>query len=405
LEVVVLTGAMISFLWIIISFSLVYAKDANGDGIMGFPKYYYMFAHTVNFPDLSLAPTIPVSIFAVFELSFALLTPTIVAAAVIGKCSMIYISSVLLKSPCTSDRVNVYGFLTFIFIWHLTIYSPIAHIVWHPNGYFASHEIEDFSGGIVVHMLASITVVATHLYLNWKGAPQQEAKAPKDPLNLLINAFVVWFLWFGINAGKAHNAGSVAAQSIVNTIGGVMMSILLNFLIDIIFDFDFNEIAIVNAVLIGLISTTPSSGYVTVGGSMIITIVVTISTRLLANWYMKEGNNAPYSVATLHGFGGSIAFLFTAFISYDFINNAGMGGLTFGNQTPIRHHLAAILAIWPIGLIAVFICLFVSDLFVSLVRDPASAKGAYDPTPLGPLRPQSTNVDHADVYKPPSDGK
>jgi len=320
----------------------------------------------------------------VFELSFALLTPTIVAAAVI-------------------DRVNVYGFLTFIFIWHLTIYSPIAHIVWHPNGYFASHEIEDFSGGIVVHMLASITVVATHLYLNWKGAPQQEAKAPKDPFNLLINAFVVWFLWFGINAGKAHNAGSVAAQSIVNTIGGVMMSILLNFLIDIIFDFDFNEIAIVNAVLIGLISTTPSSGYVTVGGSMIITIVVTISTRLVANWYMKEGNNAPYSVATLHGFGGSIAFLFTAFISYDFINNAGMGGLTFGNQTPIRHHLAAILAIWPIGLIAVFICLFVSDLFVSLVRDPSSAKGAYDPTPLGPLRPQSTNVDHADVYKPPSD--
>lgn len=82
---VVLTGAMITFLWIIISFSLVYAKDANGDGILGFPKYYYMFAHTVNFPDVSLAPTIPLSIYAVFELSFALLTPTIVAAAVIGK--------------------------------------------------------------------------------------------------------------------------------------------------------------------------------------------------------------------------------------------------------------------------------------------------------------------------------
>lgn len=293
----------------------------------------------------------------------------------------------------------MFGFLAFIFVWHLTVYAPIAHIVWHPDGYFRSNEVEDFAGGIVVHMLSSITIIALHLYLNWKGVPKEEPKAPKDTSTLLVNSFVVWFLWFGLNAGKAHNAGPVAAQSIVNTIGGVGISIFFNFLIDIIFDFEFNEVEIVNAILMGLIATTPSSGYVTVGGSMIVTLFVVISTRILANWYMKEGNNAPYSIATLHGFGGTVAFLFTAMLSYKFINNEGLGGLTFGNQTAIRHHLAVILAFWPCALIAVFICIVVSDLFVSLVRDPNSTKGAYEPTPIGPLR---TTVEVEEVYKPPS---
>lgn len=381
-EVVVLMSAMIAFLWIVISFSLVYAKDANGDRILGFPKYFYMFARTVNFPDASLAPTVPLGIFAVFELAFALLTPTIVATAII-------------------DRVNVYGFLAFIFIWHLTVYAPVAHIVWHPEGFFRAHEIIDFSGGIVVNMLASITILGTHLFLNWKGAPKQEPVAPRDPYKLLINSLVVWFLWFGINAGKAHAASGVAGQSIVNTIAGVSMSIFLNFLIDTIFDLIFDEVAIVNAILLGLIATTPSSGYVTVGGSMVIAIIVTLSTRIFANVFLKEGVNAPYSVVTLHGFGGSIAFLFTAMLSYKFINAEGMQGLTYGFQTGIRHHVAVVLAMWSCGILAIFVCLFLSDLFVPLMKNPDSEKGAFEPAPLGPLR-AATNVEHTDVYKPQS---
>jgi ammonium transporter, Amt family len=84
-ELVLITSAMIAFVWIVFSFALIYGKDANGDEMLSYPKYFYMFAHTVNFPDPALAPTIPVNIFAVFELSFALLTPTIVATAIIGK--------------------------------------------------------------------------------------------------------------------------------------------------------------------------------------------------------------------------------------------------------------------------------------------------------------------------------
>jgi len=378
-EVVTITSAMIATLWIVISFSLVHAKDANGDGILGFPKYYYMFAHTYNSSVID-GDSIPGSIFAVFELAFATLTPAIVASAVI-------------------DRVNVYGFLTFIFVWHLCIYAPIAHITWFPTGFFRDHDILDFSGGIVVNMLSSITVLATHLFLNWKGAPKSEPRAPTDPKNLLFNTIIVWFLWFGINAGKAHSAGAAASQSIVNTIGGTMTSILINHFIDMALGVEQNDFTLINPILFGLVATTPSSGVVTVGGSMVIVIIVTLATRIIANGFMGEAHNSQYSIATIHGLAGSIGFLMTALICVDFVNPYySLDGLTNGIQTPIRHHLAVVLAMWSAGFLSVLLCLFVTNLFVTLGRPEQSGKGDYAPTPVGPFK-ANQNIEHNEVYK------
>lgn len=293
----------------------------------------------------------------------------------------------------------MYGFLFFIFVWHLCIYAPIAHITWFPTGFFRDNEVIDFSGGIVVNMLSSITVLAAHLFLNWKGAPKGEARAPSDPTKLVLNAVVVWFLWFGINAGKAHAASPIAAQSIVNTIAGTMISILVNFLIDTFMGVEQNDFTMVNAILFGLVATTPSSGYVTVGGSMIISIIVSLSTRIIANGFLGEAHNAPYSIGVMHGLAGTIGFLFTAVLSYNFVNSEGVDGLTYGNQTPVRHHLAALLAMWSACFVAVMICLFLCNLFVTLGRPEQSGKGDYAPTPVGPFKSTSQNIEHNDVYK------
>eukprot|EP01039_Chlorochromonas_danica_P006396 gene6396-7051_t len=365
IQAVVLVASLVAFLWIIISLSLVWGVDANGDQIMGFPKQFYMFAHAGNLPIAEIADNIPMNIFAVFELTFAILAPAIVTSAVI-------------------DRVNIYGFLFFIFVWHLAVWTPIAHIVWNLRGFYKTNDIEDYAGGIVVHMMSAITVLATDLYLDFRGAPKSKIATPRNPETALFSSLAVWFLWFGVNAGKAHGANVSASQAVVNTIAGVTVAISLNYLIDFVFDVPFTNITLINAILLGVVSTTPSSGFVPVGGAMIISVITTLSVRLIANLLLKDGiNDQPYSIVSVHGIGGSVAFLFTALISYQFVNKEGMNGLTYGHEGPIRHHTAAVLATWSCGLLAVFLCLFFSDFFVPLGRNFQKG-GDYDPVPLGP---------------------
>jgi Amt family ammonium transporter len=262
----------------------------------------------------------------------------------------------------------------------------MAHIVWHPRGFFKTNDIEDFSGGIVVHMTAGVTIVAAHLFLDWIKAPPAEQRQPNNPEGILFSAFLVWFLWFGINAGKAYGASFVASQSIVNTIAAVFTSVLLNYFFDQVASVPVTNISLVNGILLGLISTSPSSGYVTVGGSMVVTVITVIVTRFFGKVIRKEAlNDNAYSLATLHGVGGSVSFLFTALISYNFINPSGaLNGLTYGVDTPIRNHTAAILAVWSCGFLAVLLALFLSNLVVPISKT-AQPKGEFYPTALGPL--------------------
>jgi Amt family ammonium transporter len=297
----------------------------------------------------------------------------------------------LLSHFKTTDRVNIYGLMFFMFVWHICIYTPIAHITWNNYGFFKTNHIEDFSGGLVVHMTAGITAAVAHLFLNWiKVAPAPEKTGPTEPENLVFSAAMVWFLWFGINAGKAYAANEVATQSIVNSIAGVTTSILVNYFIDGLFGYAVTDVGIVNAVLLGLVSTTPSSGYVTVGGSMVISVITVMAVRVLSRLVFKETSET-YSIATMHGVGGSVAFLFTALVSYQNVNPGtkaylqALNGQTFGMATPIRHHTAAVLAMWVCLFCTLILALAVCNLIVPLSKDRQSVKGKYAPTPLGPF--------------------
>eukprot|EP01039_Chlorochromonas_danica_P005627 gene5630-6201_t len=245
--------------------------------------------------------------------------------------------------------------------------------------------------------MAGITVLAMYLFLDFKQAPKATTPAtPRNPEVALFSVLAMWFLWFGINVGKAHAASVSASQAVVNTIAGVMISIALNYLIDFVFDIPFSNITLINAILLGLVSTTPSSGLVTVGGAMIISVITVIATRIIANLLIKDGlNDQPYSVVTVHGIGGSIAFLFTALISYRYVNDEGMNGLTYGHEGPIRHHTAAVLATWAVGLIAIFLALFLTDLIFPLSRsqedEEADAQRAL-------TTHKSLSLEHPDLY-------
>jgi len=363
-KLVVIIVAMVSFLWVIFSFSLAYGQDANGDQIMGYPITYYMFWWTgANSAIQNGADNIPNNIFAVYELGFALVTPTIVAASVYG-------------------RVNINAFLFFIFAWHLCVYTPIAHITWYPTGWLKAHIIEDFAGGIVVNMLSAATALAIHVFLGHENIPKISSINPATVSKLFPAVLVVWFLWFGFTAGKAHNSFPGATQAIVNVIYCSITSVLMSWFYDIIFDWHTTVVSMVMAILMGLIAILPAAGFVSVGGAMLIGIFTVLVTRLVAHNVFKEGNdsNQPFSLITLHGLSGTCGFFATAVFSYEFVNPVAFNGLDYGRGIPLSHHIAAILALWSCIFVAVLLLCFVVNVFFPLALD----NPRYNTTPKSP---------------------
>jgi len=363
LKTVLVIGSIITFLWVLFTFSLVYGKDTAGNGVLGYPITYYMFARTAGqIPSVNGEPsTIPASIYAVFELGFALLSPSIVAASVAG-------------------RTSLNGFLLFIFVWHILLYCPVAHIVWNPRGAFASNNCLDFSGALPVHVLATITALVLHGVLGKDAIPKSGKVA--HPEKALFSAFLVWFLWFGFNSGKAHAADSVAAQSIVNTIAATMTGILSMFFYNLIFEKPTNSVTMVYAILISLIGITPASGFVTVGGAMVIAIFVYFFTIIVAQFLIGEGyeENDPISVVTLHGIAGTVGFLWTAILSYRFINPAGHNGLTFGRGIPLAYHISFTLALYAVATISCIMLAVVCNLIVPIGEGVIPANDATVPS-------------------------
>lgn len=267
--------------------------------------------------------------------------------------------------------MNVFGVVYFLLAWHVVVYCPVAHITWHPNGYLFTNDVQDFAGGIVVNILASATILASNVFLDFVKAPDFAVKIPNNSVQALKSVLVLWFLWFGLLAGKAHNAGPVAAQAVVNTIAAVQVAVLFGYLQDRLCGGQAladATISMLNNILLGLVAVTPVCGYTTVGGAMCVSIVTVLVTKLAARYLLHDGMavNDPLDITTVHGVGGTIGFFLTAVFSYSFINPAASDGLTMGAQHPIRMHTAAALALWACIFLATFVLHFLCDLLVPI---------------------------------------
>jgi len=345
---VTIVGSMITFLWILFSFSLTYGKDAKQNGIMGYPATYYFFINTEdNAAFLNDNPALPNNIFAVYELGFALVTATLITISLAG-------------------RVNLNSFLIFIFAWHLIVYTPVAHVVWSPAGAIFTNWSQDFSGGLVVNVLSSATAISLHLVLCKDEIPKAGAVTHSE--RVLSLTFLVFFLWFGFNAGKAHGANLVASQSVVNTIAAVFMATLLSFCYHLTLEKPITAVSICNAVLIALVSITPASGFVTVGAAMCISVFTYLFTIIVGQFFIGEGiaPNESLSTLTIHSIAGSVGYIWTAIISYHNINAAGFNGLTAGRGVPLGYQLAALVCVWSVAFVSTFLLAWICNLISPL---------------------------------------
>lgn len=171
----------ISVLWVIVGFSLAFGKDANGSGIYGYPATFYMFNDVGPNPHPTLAPTVPLVIFSMFQLTFAIITPALIAGSL-------------------AERVNFSAWMLFICIWHLLVYCPLAHMMWHPDGILRKWGALDFAGGTVVEMASGFSALAGALYLGPRHVIDRQV--PNIPF-VMLGTGIFWFGWMGFNAGSA----------------------------------------------------------------------------------------------------------------------------------------------------------------------------------------------------------
>jgi len=362
----VITMAGVVLLWIVITFSIVYGKDSQNQGILAYPATYYMFKDVGIVPDPLLCPTIPLIVFAMFEVVFPIASLAIILAYI-------------------GDIVNVGGWLFFAMSWHCLVWSPVAHVVWSPLGALYTNYIMDFSGGIVVHICGAIGCLA---FMAISRAVPQREKKPVNNTTVIISTALYSFAWLGFNSGKAHIVAStvngivnasIAGQSIANSVAAVAASVITWWAYDFFVDKPFTPVAASNAIMLGLIAITPASGFTAIGGAMIIAILSTTFVywgAFLTNERVDADDSL--KVWTLHGMGGLCGFFLTAIFSYQYINPAGYNGLTFGRGIPLSYHIAAMLVFFPCIFIATYLVMGVCHLICPIYESQSLIPGEED---------------------------
>lgn len=336
---------LISVLWVIIGFSLAFGKDANGNRIIGYPSSYYMFNNVGANPEPTLAGTIPLSIFAMFQMMFAIITPTLISGSL-------------------AERVNFSGWMLFMCVWHLVVYCPLAHIVWHPEGALRNWGVIDFAGGIVVEMASGYGALAGAFFL---GPRKYPTATPANIPFIMLGTALFWFGWLGFNAGSALSAGSLACQTFATTHMAAAASMTTWLLLDLVRGNPTGAVGACNGIVVGLVAITPACGYVTVGGAMCIGSISCIICYA-SGIAMKELSRIDDSldVTAVHGLGGTCGIILTGVFCSKNVNPAGHDGLIYGYGETLGKHLAAVVVLIPLILISSYGCFAFANFFIPL---------------------------------------
>jgi Amt family ammonium transporter len=306
--------AILSTLWFIIGFTLVYASSQGG--IIGGLEWFFFEGVPFNEP-LDYAPTVPGVTFAAYQMMFAVITPLLITGAF-------------------AERMKWSAFFVFIIAWSIFIYYPLAHWVW-GNGWLAQLGVADFAGGIVIHTSAGMGAIAAALVMGRRTNFGKSIMVSHNVPLAVIGAAMLWFGWFGFNAGSAFSAGALAGNTLlasqIASATSAMVWIMLSWR-------GKNEkpsvTAAITGAIAGLAGVTPASGFIDVQGAFFLGIAVGLVSYfgvLLIKWRLKVDD--ALDVGSVHGLTGIVGSLAVGLIASSIINPAGPDGLLHGNAAQL----------------------------------------------------------------------
>ncbi|MFN2457642.1 MAG: ammonium transporter [Chitinophagaceae bacterium] len=298
---------LLTILWVVVGFSLAFGESIFG--IIGNPITFFMMDGVLDGAPWPLASTVPLVMFAFFQLKFAIITPALITGAF-------------------AERIRFTSYLLFICLFALFIYSPLAHATWHPDGILFKWGVLDFAGGTVVHMSAGWAALASALYMKKRSEPSH---VPARISYVLLGTGMLWFGWFGFNAGSAFGANQLAATALATTTTASAAAAFAWVTFDILRGKKPTAMGTCIGIVVGLVAVTPAAGFISIPHSLLVGIFSSIVSNLVVELRSRTSIDDTLDVFPCHGIGGIMGMLLTGVFANKGINSAvATNGLFFG---------------------------------------------------------------------------
>lgn len=332
---------VITVLWVVFGFSLAFGEDRLG-GFIGDPSTFFMMKGMLGNATWSLMPTVPIILFAMFQLKFAVITPALITGAF-------------------AERIRFNSYLIFLCLFMIVIYAPLAHATWHPDGYFFKKGVLDFAGGTVVHMSAGWAALASAIFLKSRKATTH---SPARVSYVILGTGLLWFGWFGFNAGSAGGAGYLAATALATTTTASAAAAMAWVFFDMARGKKPSAMGACIGAVVGLVAITPAAGYVTVSNSVIIGVAAAVVSNLVVLLRTSRTNiDDTLDVFPCHGVGGMMGMLLTGVFAHKNVNAANTtgNGLFYGETTLFTTHLIALVSVSLFAFVGSYLLLLITN--------------------------------------------
>lgn len=335
---------LVSVIWVLWGYTLAFGPDKGGwiggldwlglNGVGGEPNTDY-------------AGTIPHQAFMIFQMMFAVITPALITGAF-------------------AERMKFSALLLFVLLWSTLVYSPLAHWVWAVGGWVRNMGALDFAGGTVVHISSGAAALAAAMVIGRRRGHGTDLFMPHNLPFTVLGASLLWFGWFGFNAGSAVASGSLATSAFVVTNTAAAAAALAWMFVEWAYRGKPTVLGAASGAVAGLVAITPASGYVGPISSIWIGMGAGVLCYYAVILKSKLGYDDALDVVGVHGVGGTWGAIATGLFASKAINSAGADGVFFGNPGQLLIQIKAVLVTWIFVFVATFIILKVVDAVVGL---------------------------------------
>ncbi len=324
---------IITVMWGIVGFSLAFGDTLGG--VIGNPSTYFMMKGMLGNATWKLAPTIPLLLFAMYQLKFAIIAPALITGAF-------------------AERIRFNSYIIFLCLFSIFIFSPLAHATWHPDGILFKLGVLDFAGGTVVHMSAGWAALASALYLKSRSEANH---APARVTYVIIGTGLLWFGWFGFNAGSAFGANHLAVNALATSTTASAAAGLTWIFFDMLLGRKPSAMGTCIGAVVGLVAITPAAGNVSIPLSLAIGILSAVVSNLVVEWRTRTSIDDTLDVFPCHGVGGMVGMLLTGVFANRNVNPANTtgDGLFFGHTHLFFVQCIALVAVSDIFLFWFFV--------------------------------------------------
>ncbi|MGC8809714.1 MAG: ammonium transporter, partial [bacterium] len=336
--------ALVTIQWVIFGYSLAFGPDFGG--IIGSLSWFGLKGVGLD-PHPDYAPTVPHQAFMIFQTMFAIITPALITGAV-------------------AERMKFKTFVLFTLMWSTLVYDPLAHWVWGVKGWMREMGALDFAGGTVVHINSGISALAAALLIGKRKGYGSEPMAPHNLPMTITGVGILWFGWFGFNAGSAIGAGKLSVSAFVATHEATAGAAFSWLFIEWLMKGKPTTLGGASGAVAGLVAITPASGYVGPISALLIGLGGGIFCYLAVLMKNKFGYDDSLDVFGIHGIGGTWGAMATGLFASKAINEAGNNGLFLGNPQLLGVQIITVLVTWVYAFGVTFILLKILDRLMGL---------------------------------------